>query len=314
MTTLIRQNLNDVKKYNLKMSKVLGWSFTPSMLKDFPDLAQPVESDDFCLEVIRLQKSLFQDDTLHDGKLGRGTWTALIKKYDYVAEDEKYWVLSSRRVRVESDTEIINFDQSGGLDLHQVGHFSRRSQEPKILVLHWGGLNPKQLHMVFQDPSRKVSSHGGIGKNSFGGVHIYQYLDLNHKAWHAGWMNQYSIGIDICQQPYPSWENHYREQGYLVHKMKNPTNRGEKVVLSLDPNIARATQDCIKSICNLYNIPLKCPRGIDGKSEQGEIYHGVVDEKYLREGFSGVIGHHHITNNKWDIACWWDAIWREEWK
>lgn len=317
MSTKINTTRTAALSYNEKAALSVGWGgkIPPLVLDIYPSLREGHDTEGFFQGVLRLQQDLFQDPALVDGKFGRGTWEAVCKKYTPVGSRENYWLVSGQRVSIDSDVRFINCDEKEGLDLHRIGHFSSRGKiTPKILVLHWGGLNPQHCFQVFSDPHRKVSSHAGIGKNSEGEVGVYQYLDLSHKAWHGGWINPYSVGIDICQQPNTSWESHYLKQGYKVQVTKNPTQRGDRNILSLDPYIAHATKEAIKTICSIYEIPLRCPRGILGQDTQGTIYHGVVDELFLRNEFSGVIGHHHVSGNKWDIACWWDAIWEEDWR
>ena len=34
----------------------------------------------------------------------------------------------------------------------------------------------------------------------------------------------------------------------------------------------------------------------------------IQPDNYLINDFTGVIGHHHITQKKWDCACWWDTL------
>ena len=117
------------------------------------------------------------------------------------------------------------------------------------------------------------------------------------------------MGIDICQQPSIKWEKKYSEPPYNVSRITNPTDRGPETILSIDPNVARAVRNAIDSLCEVLDIPKRCPRGTTGTDYEGEIYHGVLDRDYLESCYTGVVGHHHLTSSKWDCACWWDAIW-----
>ena len=119
-----------------------------------------------------------------DGKMGRGTWSAVLKEYDPVEDNDSFWMIDDRRVSVESQqgVDFVNFDQSKGLDLHRFGNFSTRRNKPRMIVVHWGGIDPHHCYRVFTDPDRKVSSHAGIGFSKTGRPTIYQYLDLQHKA------------------------------------------------------------------------------------------------------------------------------------
>jgi len=312
MSNGIIHTSNKACSYNLKSSSSLGWGgrIPCEAIEEYPGLANDPGSKDFAEEVARLQSDFGQ---VADGMLGRGTWSEILKKYDTVDDNQPFWTLNDRRINVmlESPVETVNFDQQGGLDLHRFGHFSKRTQAPHLIVVHWGGLDPHHCYRVFSSPDRKVSSHAGIGLSSDGRPTIYQYLDLNHKSWHAGWANSYSVGIDICQQPDVKWKSHYDSKGYQIHETTNPTERGPSNILSIDPKVALAVREAVVSLCTVLNIPFAFPSNAHGGTTQdaGATYHGVVDKDALTSGeFRGVIGHHHITQKKWDCACWWDDI------
>lgn len=314
MSNMISQTRKSACTYNSKACSSVGWggSIPQSAINAYPNLKAPYDSSDFALAVEAFQERVFGAGSHVDGKMGRGTWSALLKQFDRVDDTQPFWTVNDRRVNVQIDDRVqtINFDQQGGLDLHRFGHFSsRKGKKPTFIVVHWGGLDPVHCHRIFSNPDRQVSSHAGIGLSPEGEPTIYQYLDLNHKSWHAGWANSYSVGIDICQQPTLKWKDHYTKKGYSISEIANDTGRGDKKVLSIDPQVALAVKEGIKSLCAILEIPYQCPRGANGQSYEGDFYHGVVDKDYLINSFTGVVGHHHLTSNKWDCACWWDKIW-----
>jgi hypothetical protein len=316
MSSLITQTKKSACTYNLKASSSVGWggSIPCGAIEAYPNLDAPYDSVEFALAVESFQEDTYGSGSQVDGKMGRGTWSVLLKKFDHVDDTQPFWTLNDRRINVEIDGDVhtINFDQSGGLDLHRFGHFSSRNgRKPTFIVVHWGGLDPTHCHRIFSNPDRKVSSHAGIGLSPSGDPTIYQYLDLNHKSWHGGWSNSYSVGIDICQQPSLKWKDHYTKKGYNLSVEENTTGRGDKKVLTLDPRVALAVREAIKSLCDVLDIPYQCPRGVDGQSYEGDFYHGVMDKSYMTSSFTGVVGHHHITANKWDCACWWSQIWED---
>lgn len=229
-----------------------------------------------------------------DGLLGPATLKAMLKAYSPLSAD--YWTFNILRSPASSELRVVSYDQQGGLDLHSVGHFTPRwfseARKPTQIVVHWGGLNPKHLFNAFSG-ARKVSSHVGVGLDGNEAV-AYQYLNLMHKAWHAGSANGYSIGIDICQQPDTKWASHYDKTRYAVREIDNPSSRGPSRCLSLDPRVAEATNQVIKDLCFLFDIPLQTP-------DTDEV---LADPK----SFRGVVGHHHLSHKKWDCAPWWSEI------
>lgn len=312
MSSSIVQSMSSARSYNKKSSLSLGWanSIPQRAIETYPNLSCEADSEEFALAVEAFQEDTFGAGSSCDGKLGRGTWSALLKRFDQVNDADSFWTLNDRRINVEIDesVSVVNFDQQGGLDLHRFGHFSsRKGIAPHLIVVHWGGLDPHHCYRVFSSPDRTVSSHAGIGLSPEGTPTIYQYLDLQHKSWHAGWANSYSVGIDICQQPDLKWKSHYLKKGYDVQETTNPTNRGNSKILSIDPRVALAVREAVKSLCSVLGVPYDFPRNQDGSVD-----HSVQDKDFLINGFSGVIGHHHITEKKWDCACWWDSIFSDE--
>ena len=313
MSSMVIQTRSSASAYNSKASRSIGWSgnIPQGAIQAYPYLSRDPSSHDFALAVEAFQEDTFGAGSQVDGKMGRGTWSALLKKFDIIEDGQAFWTVNDRRIGVDVNpsVEVVNFDQRGGLDLHRFGHFSsRKGRKPTMIVVHWGGLDPHHCYRVFSSPDRKVSSHAGIGLSPEGKPTIYQYLDLEHKSWHGGWANSYSVGIDICQQPTLKWKDHYTKKGYSVSEIDNQTGRGDKRVLSLDPDVALAVRESVKSLCVALNIPYQFPRGEEGQSYEGDFYHGVVNKDYLTSSFSGVIGHHHITQKKWDCACWWETL------
>ena len=304
--TLKQHTLNDAKRFNSRNVPKLIVGPIPMLAVDaYPGLGSDVSSDQFSSAVFKIQKDL---GLMEDGKLGKGTWTAILAEYDTVVTSSDYVVYGSRRLQLPNrDTyRVISFDEmatymgSEGeikpLDLHTEGHFSSRKGPVDKVIMHWGGLDPEHLHRVMSSPDRAVSTHFGIGLLK-GVPVVMQYLDLKHKAWHAGWGNTGSIGVDICQQPSYKWIGHYQKNGYKVSRKDNPTNRGNRKILSLEPRIAEATRDFVEDLMEVLSLRLNIPDS-----------HGVVSKEDVTSGYYSLLGHHHLVGKKWDIACWWDDI------
>lgn len=264
--------------------------------KSYPGLTADPGSEDFARATFALQKDL---GLRMDGMFGSATYTALLTEHDPVPDDADYVVHNGRRNRLYPRTyKLICFDRADSLrlDLHPAGHFSPRIASVPIntIVLHWGGYNPHSLYNVMS-ADRPVSTHFGVGLDEGNQPTVYQYLDIKHKAWHAGGANEGSIGIDICQQPVTKHLDQYKRAGYRVRTELNTTGRGNDRVLSLDHRIAAATCEFVQDLAGVMGIELRAPRT-----------HDVLPEDVLKE--HSLLGHHHVSNNKWDIACWWSAV------
>ena len=259
-------------------------------------------SDLFTRDVLKLQENLGFPKSERDAKFGRGTLTALLLRTDRITKD--YVTLEGGRHKVTPQGwEMVSFDQEGGLDLHRRGHFSRRKESTTTLCFHWGGLNPKHFFNVAMSPSRRISSHFGIGKNEKGIVQVYQFLDMSLKAWHCGRANGSTIGIDICQQAEARWFDHYSKSGiYQVEMKKNPSTRGKRKIISLDPEILWAVQDFTRQLEAILEENIVAYTGGRPIPDCDEII-GLDQVADYR-----IIGHHHLRAHKWDIAPWWDEL------
>jgi hypothetical protein len=283
--------LKAARKYNGKFADKTTWPGIPeAALRAFPGLTQSTDSREYAEAVFGIQRVF---GCLEDGCLGPATYLEILRQYDPVPNDDPYIVFGKRRIVLDNvDYRVINFDQPGGYDLHPAGHFSARIEDVRGIVMHWGGFNPESLYNVMNGP-RKVSTHFGIGLDDEGQATVYQYLDVAHKAWHAGSANEGTVGIDICQQPVYKHIGYYQKRGYFVSRGHNPTSRGNKNIMSLDPRIADVTNKFVHDLSVALDIVLTAPSSHDVVSE-------LTDYSLL--------GHHHISPNKWDIACWWADI------
>ena len=262
------------------------------LVEAFPGLAQDVGGAAFANATRDFQEAAFADDpTDWDGKFGPATMQAAQEQYHADAdEDADAVIVNGRRVAINCATPITTWRDPGGLNLHEDGGFGRRSRTPDLIVLHWGGRNPKSCRNALA--GRNLSSHFGTGRGQ-----IYQWLDIKLRAYHAGSpANGRSVGIDICQQPTIGLLDWYKERGYNVGKVRNPSSRGPRQVLTLDPETLRATADLLPGLCDALGIPCVFP-DTDAVLTASEL-----------SAFSGIVGHHHITKSKWDIAPWVPAL------
>lgn len=284
-------NLATAQKYNSKVD----FKLFDAMLEAVPALKTRRDGVRFAKGVYEFQKSCGLSDYECDGKLGRQTYALLVERLGNVKEhvmiDGAPLIMPAR-----AEYRLVTFEEQGGLDLHRFGNFSPRTSEIKSVCLHWGGLDAQHCFNVFASPTRKVSSHFLIGLVE-GEAVVYQVLDLKHKAWHAGSVNDFTVGVDICQQAGIVWRDHYHEQGYGLEVIKNPTSRGERQVLSLHPALRTAAALFVRDLMTALELPfVPAP-------DAGGFYHDEV-----ASGRVTLFGHSHINRRKWDIAPYWSEI------
>lgn len=161
---------------------------------------------------------------------------------------------------------------------------------------------------------------------------IYQTLDLKERAWHAGEANDRSVGIEIAhmgayakpadiQRYYasdpdgPYFVLPAKESGVLTPNFIPRPARKELVVGEVNGRNLHQydfTNEqyaaLIKLTATLHrvlpNIALEVPRNADGS-----VRNKVLSSEELA-GWSGLIGHYHITTNKIDPgpAFDWDRV------
>lgn len=274
-----------IVRFNLREALPAWWLAQHSLKRDFTgeSLVQAVTTTQLSLGLKA------------DGMLGEGTLNAILALS--ASKTTGAWVTPSGAVKsnLQGVGRLISYGESGGLDLHTWRNYNAgwfKARKPKSLVVHWGGFDPVNLHKVFSTAERKVSSHAGLGLVQ-GEPIVHQYLSFEHKAWHAGDINRLALGIDICQSPDVAHLKRYLDLGYKVRVIDNTSGRGPSKCLSLEPRIVELTGAVIADICRVSNIPLvKCDT------------HAVIGY----ESFSGVLGHHHVSDKKWDIAPWYNEV------
>ena len=178
--------------------------------------------------------------------------------------------------------------------------YNRKSKITSICV-HWGGLNTRHCYNVFNVPKgRHVSSHFLIGKNSKTNEYeILQCLDTGLVAYHAGYFNKSSIGVDICMHPDTKyWEKtkKWYEDAYIdTIQHEDPRVNGREAVMIGD-EFAQLCQEFLASLreaTGLTDTPV---------CKTSEVMSIPEAKKY------SIVGHHNVSAKKWDVIHWAEKV------
>ena len=171
-------------------------------------------------------------------------------------------------------------------DLRGGGWRTCRTRYVRAIVLHWGGVSRASIRRTLI--RRGLSTHFAVDTDG-----VWQWLDTRKVAYHCGKHNRTTIGVDICQWPLVDALRHYPAPEWDVQPVPFRSARTRvRQVLSLDSRLVANTRALVLELCDAFHVPLEAPPA-----------DCVVD--HLPRG---VVGHHHLTRNKWDILPWWGQI------
>tara|TARA_Y100000593_G_scaffold8441_2_gene15558 strand:+ start:2099 stop:3004 length:906 start_codon:yes stop_codon:yes gene_type:complete len=274
-------------EYNRKNAAPINVDGFPNLILD-PRTGSQSERQYFAWDVLRYQ---IRHSLTEDGKLGPSTRGHMEKSPEGTGRG--FWhngVLIDAPIVVETDHWTSKTSSRGNYGIQWV-------------VVHWNGKNVE--HCIRTLESANASTHFIVGKHEGAGglpAIVHQLADTFDKAWHAGEYNARSIGVDIAQRIQADSLHEYLEAGYDVQVIDNFERRpdgskwGQDQVLSLDPKIARQTNELLHALCDAYGIPKKIPRD-----------HSLMSDDFWRAN-KGVVFHSHLVATKWDVAPWFDQL------
>ena len=275
--------------YNESSAKSLGWE--PSWLgaKAFDD------------SLIRKIRAFQRDNGLKpDGLLGPGTFRRLVahreaqEDYDNQVEiqpGEKAILYKGKKFPIKWDKVVLPTDD-GGMQHDNGYQHMKRKRKVSMFVAHWDVcLNSKSCFRVLNKTSRSASIHFAIDNDGT----IYQFLDMNHIAWHASKrsVNKKSVGVEISNAYYPKYQNWYKKNGFGESPMiTDATVHGKKMEPFMDfyPVQKEALKALMEAVHNALDIPLEAPEGDTVVKE-------VASGKY-----KGFVHHFNVVKNKIDCA------------
>jgi peptidoglycan hydrolase-like protein with peptidoglycan-binding domain len=276
--------------YNESSAKSLGWE--PSWLgaKAFDD------------SLIRKIRAFQRDNGLKpDGLLGPGTFRRLVahreaqedydKAHVEIQPGEKVILYKGKKFPIKWDKVVLPTDD-GGMQHDNGYQHMKRKRKVSMFVAHWDVcLNSKSCFRVLNKTSRSASIHFAIDNDGT----IYQFLDMNHIAWHASKrsVNKKSVGVEISNAYYPKYQNWYKKNGFGERPMiTDATVHGKKMEPFMDfyPVQKEALKALMEAVHNALDIPLEAPEG-------DTVVREVASGKY-----KGFVHHFNVVKNKIDCA------------
>ena len=275
--------------YNSSSSSKLGWTPKDFGCDDF--------DDDLVKAIKKFQKSV---GIKADGLCGPGTYRRLIAKKESEAEkhkryhapesDDNHIICNGVQVPIDWK-KVLTYEDAGGLKLSSGYRRCNGLRDVKYFVNHWDVcLNSETCVKVLR--KRGISVQFCIDNDGT----IYQLMDANHIAYHAGsskW-NAASIGVEISNAYYPKYQNWYKKNGYGERPIwKDKRVHGGKLgdFLGFYDVQLEAAIALWQSIGSFYKIPLVGPKVSDS-----------VDPDSIKCNFRGIINHYNLTKKKIDCA------------
>jgi len=212
----------------------------------------------------------------------------------------KFIVHNSKFIPIEWD-KVVLWDEPDGLKADAGNYYNNAGKEdrkPNNFTNHWDVcLSAETCAKVLN--KRGISVHFCIDNDGT----IYQMLDTQHGAWHAGhWYgNKQGIGVEISNAYYTKYQGWYEKN---LGESRPVVPKGEAIVhgrgldehLDFYPVQIEALKKLWKALHLGLGIPLEYPKNRDG-SLCTTVHSDVTGGRF--EGFHN---HYNITKNKIDCA------------
>lgn len=194
---------------------------------------------------------------------------------------------------------VILWDEADGFRADGGNYYDysgKKDREVKMFVNHWDVcLSSESCAKVLN--KRGISVHFLIDNDGT----IYQMLDTQHGAWHAGSVNSCSIGVEIANAYYTKYQSWYVKNGFGERPVvENAECHGKKMdpFLGFYPVQLEALKALWLAIHERYDVPLDAPESGDDNFMTSRKYEADVD----RKRFSGFVSHYHQSKRKIDCA------------
>ena len=275
--------------YNEASAAKLGWEPEWLGAKEF--------DDELVKKIAEFQK---KHGLKADGLLGPSThrrlWTereSELEEYipiEVNSSTENYLIYNNNFVPIDWDKVVLPFNR-GGLK-HRKGYRKIiKKREIKMMVTHWDVcLNSTSCYRVLEKRG-SASIHFAIDNDGT----IYQFLDMNHIAWHASKrsVNSKSVGVEISNAYYPRYQYWYKKHGFGERELiTNGKVHGKTLEPFMDfyPIQKQALKALYEAVHKACGVPYETPDT------------DTVDRRVARGTYKGFIHHYQVVKNKIDCA------------
>ncbi len=290
-----KRMVNDKDFYNEASAAKLGWE---------PEWFGVSTFDDRLTKAVRAwqRKNGLKADGLVGPMTHRRIWTERESEIsNYIKKcppkkDQSFIIHNGKPYAIDWP-KVVLWDESGGLKASKgsytsfAGHADRK---PTMFVNHWDVcLSSESCQKVLS--KRGISVHYMIDNDGT----IYQALDTQHSAWHAGGRkcNLKSIGVEISNAYYiDKYQKWYVKNGFGERPIVTDAHvhgRSMKPFLGFYDVQIEALKALWKAIHKAVDIPYQTPTG----SEKWAVCSDAAKAK-----FSGYVSHFHLSRKKIDCA------------
>lgn len=261
---------------------------------------EPLTSPLFAEDIYQFQK---ENKVTMDGICGPRT-NALAAESIYVPPAGTEYILVNGE-KLSCDFKVVSPDESGAM-VFEHGFYDTPLLKPTLFVLHWDGCqSSRSCFDVLCGRGLSVQFMLDCDPDST----VYQGLDpAKGTCWHAGTVNKWAWGVEICNPVYPRYQNIHNPRPLSTMQVRGDTSK----ILGFYPNQVQRAVQLSHWVCNYAGIPKQLPAF---KGKPANVYNSYFAPQpptnaWDVHGFKGVVGHFHQDNNKCDpgMELWYALI------
>jgi hypothetical protein len=279
--------------YNRASAAKLGWE--PSWF------GEKYFDDKLVRAIKRFQKSYgLAADGLCGPTTFRRIWTERQEHIDdYKPKDRRYsnYIVYNGDFTPIKWDKVVLWSERGGLAARAGTYYDysgRPKRDIKLFVNHWDVcLSSTQCQDVLD--KNGISVHFLIDNDGT----IFQTVDLQHAAWHAGNVNRKSVGVEITNAYYTRYQDTYVRNGFGERPVVDDAwVHGSKLepFLGFYPEQIKALQALWEAVHKAANVPYETPLNQFDKTSTG------YEQAWTYGSERGFVSHYHVDKRKIDCA------------